>query len=124
MNYQAAYELAERENSNLRRHIKFCIQHMPTERLQDLSALMKPSIESGGSVGDTSEDEEREYVQIRKLLGRIVGLVEQIIPPDGSPHSIPDDLWFSRMDALMNLAREHEDKEQPVRLSDIRDMAG
>ncbi|MFC3693379.1 hypothetical protein [Chenggangzhangella methanolivorans] len=108
------YDLCDRENENLRAHLAYAVERLGEADRKALAARMNGSIETGGVVEDSTEEEREELLRAVLLLKRCADHMEKAI------HGRTNDRWAGFADSLVNQARGFE----PILLPTLAELRG
>lgn len=108
---QEDYETCERENDNLRDALAWAAQRLNAQDKDRLERYLSRSLDDGGVTGTQHEDDLHD---VASLLKKLVAHVEPLTD-DHSFLKNAANMWFGRLDALLNQAREHEPKHPLMR---------
>jgi hypothetical protein len=93
---KADFDLCDRENSNLRRHLLWAAQRMGPADLAELrSMLADKTITDGGFVGEQADADRADLVEARRLALALTDLVDELV---ASPRHSTLDRLAGRLD--------------------------
>jgi hypothetical protein len=109
--WKSEYDLAERENDNLRSALAWAANHLTVAEKDELEKRLDATIEEGGVTGNGREDDLHKATQV---LLNLAAHVESLLI--GDPEKVLNrPYWLARLDHLINIAREFEEKHPLMR---------
>jgi len=99
---KTSLDLADLENSNLRKLLFRCAQFMTEERRQEIAKSLRAPIEKGGVVEDSTDDLGKEVTDALKLLKKFADHFDKI-SDENTPWG-----WHVVASNLCSQAREYE----------------
>ena len=119
--WQEAYDLADLENSNLRKCLAFAGRHLSGEQRAQLRAMIERPIDCGGVVKDAADDQFEENQEIKRLCVKAAGLLREAIETD-DPAALLNSNWSSRADDLASKLMEFDPPTPEASLAEIRNL--
>jgi hypothetical protein len=96
------YDLCDKENENLRRHLAWAGALLTPDQRRDLAKRIDKPIDDGGVTEDSVEEDREEILRALLTLKRAADHLEK------GAHGVTSGLWPAQASSLVNQARAYE----------------